>query len=108
MFRIEFYGCDPEEVLSEKLLTDSASAATSTIQMPPREKGSDRCIPDQTVRSDDPDHYRTIAVDTEHGNIVYFCDRSPYREGMQCYTSRVNRNNYVWKGESFVPTINRL
>lgn len=62
----------------------------------------DKLRSDQTLDSSDRMKYRHFAVDTVN-DIVYFCDRNPYRKGMHCYSS--NRKLFsegttnVWHGE---------
>ena len=42
--------------------------------------------PDSTIDSSSRTKYRHFSVDPLN-NVVYFCDRNPYREGMHCYSS---------------------
>lgn len=97
------FGCDPETDISAKLLSNSGKTNLDpepdlNLLMPPREKGWSHCMKDNTILSDDSQNYRHVLVDTENDDIIYFCDRTPFRPGMHCYTSK---NYWRWTGKLF-------
>ena len=52
----------------------------------------------RTVMSNDVQRYRHFSYDVEN-KVVYFCDRSPYQEGMLCYGSAHEESPPMWIGE---------
>ena len=56
---------------------------------PQRRKGSHFTLPNSTVSSEDPVHYRHFAVDVSN-DIIYMCDMNPYRplDRSACWVSK--------------------
>lgn len=61
------------------------------------------CQADETIHADDPKKYRHFAVD-DLKEIIYFCDRNLYGEGMSCFANNreVDEGN-TWIGKFIVP-----
>merc|ERR1719273_2254607 len=92
MFRVTIHGCDTEKVITGDTFTDTGVTnleldSNLSLTRPPRSKESAYCMKDATVFGNDIINYRHFIVDTVNSNIIYYCDRSPYRPGMHCYTT---------------------
>ena len=82
MHKVKIFGCDPEGKMSSVQMADGG------VDKPERNKESAFTLPNRTVSSRDPVNYRHFAID-EGKNIIYMCDRNPYRQeaGTLCYIS---------------------
>ncbi len=76
-FSVQFYGCYPRGVLPNLA----------------------NCAPvPSTIDAQDATMYRHYAIDDDK-DIVYFCDRNPYVEGMFCYSMDQKNAAGTWRGE---------
>ena len=82
MHKVKIFGCDPEGEMRTVKLVDGG------VDKPERNKEATFTLPNRTVSSSDPVNYRHFAID-EGKNIIYMCDRNPYRQeaGTLCYIS---------------------
>ena len=84
------FGCvsdTPISAIVQSHLADRALDLTTTSK-PQRRKGSVFTVEDKTVSSSDVVNYRHFSVD-EKADLVYLCDRQPYRpsQGLACWVS---------------------
>ena len=98
--RVTIHGCDTEKVITGDTFTDTGVTnleldSNLSLTRPPRSKASAYCMKDATVLGNDVINYRHFIVDMVNSNIIYYCDRSPYRPGMHCYTTLTT---YTWTG----------
>jgi len=53
------------------------------------------CCKDDSINGTDPTLYRHMSVDLDK-NIVYFCDRKGYLQGMYCYFNDRSVPTNLW------------